>query len=101
MTKQPLFNIPTIIALALAGLLFICAVIILLVSIHLKRRWYSIAKKENTDSVGAKDATYSAENTDNTIIMEEILQEFNLHSVGSNGIRAQWMTCAMNETLLF
>lgn len=84
---EPLFNVPTIIALVLAGMLFICAVIILLVSLHLKRRWYSTAKKENKDS-GAKDSAYSAENTDNTIIMEEILQESG-HTISSNGNRAQ------------
>lgn len=87
LTEQPLFNVPTIIALVLAGILFICAVIILLVSLHLKRRWYNTAKKENTDSA-AKDSAYSAENTDNTIIMEEILQEFG-HTISSNGDRAE------------
>lgn len=87
LTEQ-LFNVPTIIALVLAGILFICAVIILLVSLHLKRRWYGTAKKQNTDS-GANDSPYSAENTDNTIIMEEILQEFG-HTISSNANHTQW-----------
>lgn len=86
LTEQ-LFNVPTIIALVLAGILFICAVIILLVSLHLKRRWYGTAKKQNTDS-GANDSPYSAENTDNTIIMEEILQEFG-HTISSNANHTQ------------
>ena len=63
-----------ILALALAGTLFFGAIIILLVTIHLKRRWYSIAKKET-----AKDSPMSYTNVEqntNTIVMEEVLQEF-------------------------
>lgn len=86
LTEQ-VFNVPTIIAMVLAGILFICAVIILLVSFHLKRRWYGTAKKQTMDS-GANDSPHSAENTDNTIIMEEILQEFG-HTISSNGNRTQ------------
>lgn len=87
LTEQ-VFNVPTIIAMVLAGILFICAVIILLVSFHLKRRWYGTAKKQTMDS-GANDSPHSAENTDNTIIMEEILQEFG-HTISSNGNHTQW-----------
>lgn len=82
LTEQ-FFNVPTIIAMVLAGILFICAVVIFLVSLHLKRRWYATAKKQATDR-GAKDSPFSAENTENTIIMEEILQEFG-HTISSNG----------------
>ena len=80
---EHVFNVPTIVALVLAGILFICAVIILLVSLHLKRRWYGTAKKQTTDS-GENDSPHSEENTDNTIIIEEILQESG-HTVSSNG----------------
>lgn len=82
LTEQ-FFNVPTIIAMVLAGILFICAVAILLVSLHLKRRWYATAKKQVTDR-GAKDSPFSAENTENTIIMEEMLQECG-HTISLNG----------------
>lgn len=60
----------------------------LLVSLHLKRRWYGTAKKQTTDS-GKNDSPHAAKNTDNTIIMEEILQEFG-HTISSNGNHTQW-----------
>ena len=71
-----------ILVLALAGILFVSAVIILLVTIHLKRRWYNTAQKEASRSTPLTKSN-SAENADNTIIMEEILQEIG-HSI-TNG----------------
>jgi len=71
-----------ILVLALAGILFVSAVIILLVTIYLKRRWYNTAQKEASKSTPLTKSS-SAENTDNTIIMEEILQEIG-HSI-TNG----------------
>ena len=68
--------------MTLAGLLFIGAVILFLVTLHLKKRWYKVAKKEATKSSPMSES-YSAENTGNTIIMEEILQNFG-HSI-TNG----------------
>lgn len=80
------FNLPTIIALILAGILFIVAVIILLVTCHLRRRWYNTGKSVGSDNNGSNEGTYSIENTDNTIIMEEILQDID-HSTAGNQMR--------------
>ena len=78
------FTFPMILAIVLAGILFVSAVFILLVTFHLKRRWYNIARKgaEKDSPIGK---TYSAENTEDTIIMEEILQDYG-HSI-TNGNR--------------
>lgn len=70
----------------LAGILFIVAVIILLVTCHLRRRWYNTGKSVGSDNNGSNEGTYSIENTDNTIIMEEILQDID-HSTARNQMR--------------
>lgn len=75
-----------IVGIVLAGILFVSAIFILLVTFHLKRRWYNIARKEaEKDSPIRK--TYSAENTEDTIIMEEILQDYG-HSI-TNGNQSE------------
>ncbi|CAH3118896.1 unnamed protein product, partial [Porites lobata] len=83
-TQARFFTVPMILAIVLAGILFVSAVFILLVTFHLKRRWYNIARKgaEKDSPIGK---TYSAENTEDTIIMEEILQDYG-HSI-TNGNR--------------